>query len=104
MTTEATDQPSVTAAGLRKQFEGDDVIKGIDVDIAPGTILGLIGPSGCGKTTTVRLLTGLLAADRGRRHGLRHPGVATDRGPARPDRLPAAVARAVPGAVARSRT
>jgi ABC-2 type transport system ATP-binding protein len=65
MTTQATERPSVSAAGLHKQFEGEDVIKGIDVDIAPGTILGLIGPSGCGKTTTVRLLTGLLEPSEG---------------------------------------
>jgi ABC-2 type transport system ATP-binding protein len=62
---QATDRPSVSAVGLRKQFEGEEVIKGVDVDIEPGTILGLIGPSGCGKTTTVRLLTGLLEPSEG---------------------------------------
>jgi ABC-2 type transport system ATP-binding protein len=65
MTTRAIDHPSVSAVGLRKEFDGDEVIKGIDVDIEPGTILGLIGPSGCGKTTTVRLLTGLLEPSQG---------------------------------------
>lgn len=51
--------------GLTRSFGNREVIHPLDLDIEPGTILGLIGPSGCGKTTTVRLLTGLLAPTSG---------------------------------------
>lgn len=50
---------------LTRSFDDHQVIHPLDLDIEPGTILGLIGPSGCGKTTTVRLLTGLLAPTSG---------------------------------------
>jgi ABC-2 type transport system ATP-binding protein len=56
----------VAASGVRKSFGDVEVIKGIDLVIARGSIVGLIGPSGCGKTTTVRLLVGLLAPTAGR--------------------------------------
>jgi len=55
----------VRASQLVKRFGDDDVIKSLDLDVEPGTIVGLIGPSGCGKTTTVRLLTGLLTPTSG---------------------------------------
>ena len=58
-------RPAVRVAGLHKSFDDGDVIKGLDIELAPGTILGLIGPSGCGKTTTVRLMNGLLAPTEG---------------------------------------
>ena len=56
---------TVHTHGLRKSFGGSEVIRGVDIDIEQGTILGLIGPSGCGKTTTVRLMTGLLEPSEG---------------------------------------
>lgn len=56
---------AVSARALTRSFGDVDVIRPLDLDIEPGTILGLIGPSGCGKTTTVRLLTGLLAPTSG---------------------------------------
>lgn len=59
------DSAVVSARQLTRSFGDDEVIHSLDLDIEPGTILGLIGPSGCGKTTTVRLLTGLLAPSSG---------------------------------------
>ena len=56
---------TVRTSGLHKSFGDAEVIRGVDIDIEPGTILGLIGPSGCGKTTTVRLMTGLLEPSEG---------------------------------------
>ncbi len=49
----------VASRGLGKSFGSSEVVKDVDLDVAAGSIVGLIGPSGCGKTTTVRLLTGL---------------------------------------------
>jgi len=46
-------------------FEEGVGVFDLDLEVAPGTIFGLIGPSGSGKTTTVRLLLGLYSADRG---------------------------------------
>jgi ABC-2 type transport system ATP-binding protein len=55
----------VSARQLTRSFEDHEVIHPLELDIEPGTIVGLIGPSGCGKTTTVRLLTGLLSPTSG---------------------------------------
>ncbi len=55
----------IACGGLSKSFNGDPVVRNIDLSIPAGTIVGFIGPSGCGKTTTVRLLTGLYEPTEG---------------------------------------
>ena len=58
--------PAIEAEGLGKTFGGRNVVDGVDLAVAPGTVFGVLGPNGAGKTTTVRMLTTLLDPDRGR--------------------------------------
>ena len=55
----------IDVKGLTKSFSGKPVVKGIDLDVRKGEILGFLGPNGSGKTTTIRMLCGLLRADAG---------------------------------------
>lgn len=52
-------------SGIRKTFEGNDVLKGIDLAIDDGEFIALIGPSGCGKSTLLRIIAGLETQDSG---------------------------------------
>ena len=56
----------LSLCGIRKQFDGVEVLKGIDLDVRKGEFLTFLGPSGCGKTTTLRIIAGLEAPDTGR--------------------------------------
>lgn len=47
---------------LRKLYGGTEVLKGIDLDINPGQVIGYIGPNGAGKSTTVKILCGIITA------------------------------------------
>jgi ABC-2 type transport system ATP-binding protein len=58
--------PAILVEGLRKSFGAVDALRGIDLAVPRGTILGVLGPNGAGKTTAVRILTTLLAPDGGR--------------------------------------
>ena len=55
----------VTLKGIRKSFEGNPVIKGVDLEVGKGEFLVMVGPSGCGKTTLLRLIAGLERMDEG---------------------------------------
>jgi ABC-2 type transport system ATP-binding protein len=58
------DQPrssyAVRTSGLRKRFGDVTAVDGLDLQVAPGEIFGLVGPDGAGKTTTMRMLCGIL--------------------------------------------
>ena len=58
--------PVVCARGLGKSFGSIVALDGLDLDVAPGQVHGLVGPNGAGKTTLLGLLLGLAVADRGR--------------------------------------
>lgn len=58
--------PLVQLAGIRKCFDGKEVISQLDLTINNGEFLTLLGPSGCGKTTVLRLIAGLETVDSGR--------------------------------------
>jgi len=55
----------VRVRGLLKSFGDQQVLKGIDLDIAPGEVVGLIGPNGAGKTTLMSCLLGFLHPNAG---------------------------------------
>lgn len=55
----------VVAQHLTKSFGETEVLRGIDLDVEPGSSTALLGPSGCGKTTLLRLLAGLERPDSG---------------------------------------
>ena len=48
-----------------KNFDGQIVLKGVNLDIYENEFVTLLGPSGCGKTTLLRILGGFLEADSG---------------------------------------
>ena len=53
----------VRATGLVKRYDRTLAVAGLDLDVAPGEIFGLVGPNGAGKTTTLRILATLLVPD-----------------------------------------
>ena len=55
----------ITAKGICKSFSEKTVLSGIDLDIKPGMIFGLLGPSGAGKTTLIKIITGQMGFDSG---------------------------------------
>ena len=56
----------VHAEGLGKQFGELWALRDLDLDVAPGTVLGLLGHNGAGKTTAIRILTTLARPTTGR--------------------------------------
>lgn len=61
-------RPAAQVRGLRKSYGDVVALVGLDLDLVPGSVLGLIGPNGAGKTTAARCLAGLLRPDAGSVH------------------------------------
>src|SRR5882724_12937510 len=59
-------QPAILVEGLTKSFGDVRALRGIDLVVPRGSVLGVLGPNGAGKTTAVRVLTTLLQPDSGR--------------------------------------
>jgi ABC-2 type transport system ATP-binding protein len=57
--------PAIVVRGLVKSFGKVQALRGVDLEVPRGTVLGLLGPNGAGKTTLVRILATLLRPDRG---------------------------------------
>jgi ABC-type multidrug transport system ATPase subunit len=59
-------EPVIVAEKLSKRFGQIEAVKGVDLEVQPGEVFGLLGPNGSGKTTLIRLLCGLLQPTSGR--------------------------------------
>ncbi|MEA2116860.1 ABC transporter ATP-binding protein [Halovibrio sp. HP20-50] len=61
----ATHEQTLSLRGVQHTFAANQVVKGVDLDIAPGEVVCLLGPSGCGKTTLLRIAAGLEVLQKG---------------------------------------
>lgn len=57
--------PLLVAQGLHKAYAGKPALKGVSLQLQPGTLTALLGPNGAGKSTLLQLLTGLFNPDEG---------------------------------------
>ncbi len=55
----------IEAQGLTKYFQNKAVVSELDLSVKKGEIFGLLGPNAAGKTTTIRMLCGIIAPDKG---------------------------------------
>jgi ABC-2 type transport system ATP-binding protein len=65
MTTQQAGEYAIRVQGLEKSYEKLHVLRGVDFDVARGSIFALLGSNGAGKTTVVKILSTLLKADEG---------------------------------------
>ncbi|WP_144679935.1 ABC transporter ATP-binding protein [Cellulosimicrobium sp. TH-20] len=65
MSADQTLAPAVRVRGIEKAYGGLRVLRGVDLEVARGSIVALLGSNGAGKTTLVRILSTLLAPDAG---------------------------------------
>lgn len=54
-------EPIITLKNVFKNYGSKQVLKGIDLSVKPGEVIGYIGPNGAGKSTTVKILCGLIS-------------------------------------------
>lgn len=55
----------IKISGLKKDFQGTEIIKGLNFELEKGKCIALLGPNGAGKTTTLRMLSGLMEPTEG---------------------------------------
>ncbi len=57
--------PALTAAGLTKDYRGHRALRGLDISVQAGEVVGLLGPNGAGKSTTMKICAGVARATTG---------------------------------------
>ncbi len=57
--------PALSVRAVAKSFGSVPVLRGVDLDVAAGSVTAVLGPSGCGKTTLLRLIAGFQRPDAG---------------------------------------
>lgn len=63
--TTSTREPAIRVQAITKSYKDLHVLRGVDFDVAAGSIFALLGSNGAGKTTLVRILSTLLKANTG---------------------------------------
>jgi ABC-2 type transport system ATP-binding protein len=51
-------EPAISVRALRKAYGGNEAVRGVDLEVAPGEVFAFLGPNGAGKTTTTEILEG----------------------------------------------
>lgn len=59
---------TLRAEALTRSYGKTQVLKGVSFTVSPGQVLGLLGVNGCGKSTTLKIVSGVLAASSGTLH------------------------------------
>jgi ABC-2 type transport system ATP-binding protein len=65
--------PALVTAALEKRYSGTHALRGIDITVGEGELVGLLGPNGAGKSTLVKIACGLVRPTGGRAEVLGHP-------------------------------
>ena len=55
----------LSTEGLQKRYKGTTVVKGVDINVETGEVVGLLGPNGAGKTTCFYMIVGLVRPGKG---------------------------------------
>ena len=55
----------ISIRGLSKGYDGVPAVRGVDLEVPPGSLTFLLGPSGCGKSTMLRMIAGFVEPDGG---------------------------------------
>ena len=66
MTPDFSTRPAIRTEGLAKRYGDVPALVDLNLEVAPGEVVGYLGPNGAGKTTTIRLLLGLIRPTAGR--------------------------------------
>lgn len=64
---------ALSATGLEKRYGGVHALRGVDIEVGEGELVGLLGPNGAGKSTLVKIACGLVRPTSGRATVLGHP-------------------------------
>lgn len=65
MPTERGREPAIRLQGVEKSYQELRVLRGVDLEVTPGSIFALLGSNGAGKTTVIKILSTLLRSDAG---------------------------------------